>query len=64
MLCVFFYGAVGSGGVLALGHMTRAVGISRLQRSIVSHTQTHLTHLSHTPHTLYIECLDSHYRAS
>jgi hypothetical protein len=64
MFFFLFYGAVGSGGVLALGHMTRAVGISRLHRSIVSHTQTHLTHLSYTPHTLYIECLDSYYRAS
>ena len=39
--------------LLALGHMTRAVGISRLQRSIVSHTHMHLTHLLHTTHTVY-----------
>ena len=60
MYCV----AVGSGGVLALGHVTSAVGISRLQRSIVSHTDASHASLSDTTHTLYIECLDSHYRAS
>jgi hypothetical protein len=49
---------------LKIGHMTRAVGISCLQRFHLFPIHMHFTHLFYTPHTLYIECSDSYYRAS